>query len=301
MKILILGHLVLDEIHAFDGSVYESAGGIVFPLTALASVVEDDDRMFAVFPYGSDAASVLDELRTTYPEINLTHCWSVPDATTRVRLFHETRARYNTQLVRALSSIPSDRFFHLLPEVDLVYVNMMTGQDISLDDASALRGPGRMVYLDLHMLAYKAGADGHRSLAALEDWRAWAGVADVLHCNEHEFAFFLASEPDALKRRELLFETATLKYLVITKGERGADIYLNPDRRLHVPVVQPTAIIDPTGCGDAFGSILAWGLARGDTLEDAARRAARAASFVVSIPGSRGMRNMRHVFGGAEG
>jgi hypothetical protein len=105
MNIVILGHLVLDEIHTYDGDVIESAGGITFPLSAFAAAAGPDDVLLPVFPYGGDAAEVLRELLHSFPNIDATHCTEVAEANTRVRLFHDARAGYNTQLVRSLGSI----------------------------------------------------------------------------------------------------------------------------------------------------------------------------------------------------
>ena len=54
-----------------------------------------------------------------------------------------------------------------------------------------------------------------------------------------------------------------VKALIVTKGSAGATIY-NSGKQLEIPVVTAAALIDPTGCGDAFRaglltvSIKAW-------------------------------------------
>ncbi|SNS22690.1 adenosine kinase [Noviherbaspirillum humi] len=52
-----------------------------------------------------------------------------------------------------------------------------------------------------------------------------------------------------------------VKALVVTRGERGAEIYTGQER-LDIPCVPADAIIDPTGCGDAFRAGMLYGLTR---------------------------------------
>ena len=251
------------------------------------------DSLLPLFPYGSDAADVLRALAAEYPSADFRQCWQVAEENTRVRLFHESASQYNTQLVRSLGSIPQERLTPLLEQVSLVYLNMMTGHDITLDTAARLRGDGRLVYIDLHMIAYRVHADGRREPAPSEHWREWLRAGDVLQCNEREFTALIPGASSDSERLSMLFEAAQPRCFVLTRGESGADIYHSPDTVLHVPAVLPPRTVDPTGCGDAFGSTLAYGLAQGDSLETAAARAARAASFVAGIPGSDGMIGLR--------
>ncbi|MBE0643022.1 MAG: carbohydrate kinase family protein [Bacteroidetes bacterium] len=293
MTILVLGHLVLDEIHSYDGKVYHSPGGIAFPLTAFSAVTKADDSLLPVFPYGIDAVDAMRALRVMHPAIDARRCWEVPDQNTRVRLFHVSAAEYNTQLVRSLGPIPWDRIEAPLAAADLVYLNMMTGHDISLETAARLRGGGRLVYIDLHMIAYRVHADGRRERAPAEQWMKWVSAGDVLQCNEHEFAALIPTDGGEAERLHMLFEVASPRHVIITRGEAGADIFSAPETRLHVDAISPRQVVDPTGCGDAFGSTLAMGLARGEALTHAAGRAAQAASYVAGIPGSLGMEGLR--------
>jgi adenosine kinase len=50
--------------------------------------------------------------------------------------------------------------------------------------------------------------------------------------------------------------------LIVTKGSAGATIY-NAGKQLEIPVVRAAALIDPTGCGDAFRAGLLYGINQG--------------------------------------
>lgn len=53
-----------------------------------------------------------------------------------------------------------------------------------------------------------------------------------------------------------------VKALIVTKGSAGATIY-NAGKQLEIPVVTAEALIDPTGCGDAFRAGLLYGITQG--------------------------------------
>jgi sugar/nucleoside kinase (ribokinase family) len=169
----------------------------------------------------------------------------------------------------------------------------MTGEDIRLEDALKLKGDGRLVYIDLHMIAYRVLENGHRRPAPSEDWKTWIAAGDVLQCNAHEFDALSGTSRPLRERLEELFLCAAPVAFVLTRGEDGADIYTSPDDYLHIAAIPPVKTVDPTGCGDAFGSTFAWGLAQGDSHEAAAQRAAFAASFVATLPGSVGIEKLR--------
>ncbi len=51
-----------------------------------------------------------------------------------------------------------------------------------------------------------------------------------------------------------------VKGLVVTKGAEGSVIYAN-EQQIEIPCVKPDAMVDPTGCGDAYRAGLLFGIA----------------------------------------
>jgi len=47
--------------------------------------------------------------------------------------------------------------------------------------------------------------------------------------------------------------------VVVTRGGEGSSIYTK-QQRFDIPVVNPKAVVDPTGCGDAYRAGLLYGL-----------------------------------------
>jgi adenosine kinase len=87
---------------------------------------------------------------------------------------------------------------------------------------------------------------------------------------------------------------AKVDALIVTRGAEGSSIYTK-DRTWTVPAVTPRAVVDPTGCGDAYRAGLIHGLLRGLDWETTGRIASLMGSMKIE---SRGPQN--HNFTKAE-
>ncbi|MBL0090206.1 MAG: carbohydrate kinase family protein [Ideonella sp.] len=65
---------------------------------------------------------------------------------------------------------------------------------------------------------------------------------------------------------EALSRQPNLRGVIVTLGAEGCELWQR-GQRVHVPGVSATAVLDPTGCGDAFRGALLYGLQLGWTLE----------------------------------
>ena len=65
---------------------------------------------------------------------------------------------------------------------------------------------------------------------------------------------------------EALSQTPNLRGLIVTLGADGCELWVK-GQRSHVAGLAATAVLDPTGCGDAFRGALLHGLSQGWTLE----------------------------------
>jgi adenosine kinase len=81
--------------------------------------------------------------------------------------------------------------------------------------------------------------------------------------------------------------TAQVEALVVTRGAEGSIIYTK-GRTLTVPSASPTAVVDPTGCGDAYRAGLIHGLLHGLDWETTGRMASLMGAIKI---GSRGPQN----------
>ncbi|RCX08107.1 carbohydrate kinase family protein [Extensimonas vulgaris] len=72
--------------------------------------------------------------------------------------------------------------------------------------------------------------------------------------------------------------------LVVTLGAQGCEVWAE-GAKTHVPAVQPTQVVDPTGCGDAWRSALLYGLERGWSLARCAALGNRVGAIKVAQRG----------------
>jgi adenosine kinase len=81
--------------------------------------------------------------------------------------------------------------------------------------------------------------------------------------------------------------------LVVTLGAEGSQIYVE-GQRIDIPCVKAEALVDPTGCGDAFRSGLLYGIANGMDWESTGRLASVMGSLKIAQRGGQNHRPSRN-------
>lgn len=103
--------------------------------------------------------------------------------------------------------------------------------------------------------------------------------AHTLIVNDYE----LALVKKKLKKDVKLL--SQLKQLVVTRGEKGADWFVDGKKHT-MPVAKPKAVVDPTGAGDAYRSGVVLGLLRNWPIAQAGRVGALAATYAIEQYGT---------------
>lgn len=98
--------------------------------------------------------------------------------------------------------------------------------------------------------------------------------------NDYEFG--LMAKSTGLTEQQLI-DSARLT--VMTRGEEGSRIYVKGQAPLEIPIAKATAVVDPTGAGDAYLAGLAFGLSRNLPLPMIGRVAALASTYVIEQKG----------------
>jgi adenosine kinase len=80
--------------------------------------------------------------------------------------------------------------------------------------------------------------------------------------------------------------------VVVTRGGEGSSVFTRGGR-IDVPSVKPEAVVDPTGCGDAYRAGLLYGMARDWTWEKSARLASLMGSIKIAHRGGQNHRPTR--------
>jgi adenosine kinase len=103
--------------------------------------------------------------------------------------------------------------------------------------------------------------------------------AGYLAVNDYEGRMF--EERTGRKLEEL---AGKLKGLILTKGSEGSVIYAD-GKRFDIPCARATAVVDPTGCGDAYRAGLLHGIATGLGWEKTGRLASLMGAIKVASRG----------------
>jgi adenosine kinase len=88
-----------------------------------------------------------------------------------------------------------------------------------------------------------------------------------------------------------------IEAVVVTRGGEGSSVY-SAGKRIDVPCVKADAVVDPTGCGDAYRSGLLYGMARKWSWEKSARLASLMGSIKIAHRGGQNHRPSRDAIAG---
>ncbi|HEY9445892.1 MAG TPA: carbohydrate kinase family protein, partial [Burkholderiales bacterium] len=120
-----------------------------------------------------------------------------------------------------------------------------------------------------------------------EELTEFVRLADYVTVNDYEGR--LLQGRTGLKLEAL---AKMVRALIVTLGARGSEIYAD-GRRIEVPCVKPEAVVDPTGCGDAFRAGLLYGMAHGYDWHTTGRLASLLGALKVAQRGGQNHRCTR--------
>jgi hypothetical protein len=292
--------MVWDEIHGRDPAAppVEEWGGIAYGLAGLDAALGRDWSIVPLIKVGRDLAQAADDfLRTLEHREPGARFIEVPTPNNRVVLrYHSTERRCE----RMSGGVPAWTWQELGPlvrDLDAIYLNLISGFELSLGTAAALRDGFRgPIYADLHSLLLGLGQDGLRSLQPLPDAPSWYRCFDYVQVNEDEMRQ-LSPDPMTLAAQMLAVGVSAL---FVTLGPRGA-VYVDGRAAAGWPVrtalveAAPVEATDPTGCGDVFGGTVFARILAGDSIEAAVRAGNAAAARNSTFRGATGL--ARHLKG----
>jgi hypothetical protein len=297
-RVGVVGTMVWDIIHGRDpvGPRTEEWGGIAYALAGMDAALDDGWEIVPLIRVGSDlaprAAEFLRELHHLAPGAR---CIEVTAPNNRVVLRYDSAERRCERMEGGVPGWTWPELGPLVADLDALYVNFISGFEMCLGTAQALRrgfrGP---IYADLHSLFLGMQGDGMRVLQPLPDAPTWFECFDAIQVNEDEM-HQLSPDPMGMSAAVL---GAGVSLMLVTLGARGTAYVAAPgfDRWGSAPgsaaghpvrtaLVSAPAVdaLDPTGCGDVFGAACCARLLAGapfvEAIRDANGLAARNAAF----------------------
>jgi adenosine kinase len=116
--------------------------------------------------------------------------------------------------------------------------------------------------------------------------RAILGMARWVALNDYEARMLCERTGESLAQ---MSQRTNIHGIVVTLAEQGCEVWQRGARSL-VPGVQADAVLDPTGCGDAFRAGLLYGLERGWPLPRAATLGNRLGALKIAHRGGQNHR-----------
>jgi adenosine kinase len=113
--------------------------------------------------------------------------------------------------------------------------------------------------------------------------------ASYVAANDYEFEMLM--DRTGLTLADI---AAKLEALIVTRGEKGSEIYANGEC-FEIPTVTASAVVDPTGCGDAYRAGLLFGITSGFDWPTTGRLASLMGSIKIASQGGQ-----NHVFTAAD-
>lgn len=305
----MLGTLVWDRIwpyHAPAAAPVNGWGGLTYSLAAAAAAHPPGWTLVPLVKIGRDCADDALRFLAEVPGLQLEPgVRVVPEPNNRVELRYTDAVRRCERLTGGVPPWTPAELEPLLPQLDALYINFISGSEMDLATAEWVRGAfGGPIYADLHSLLLGRGQGGHRAPRRLPHTHRWLRCFDAVQANEDEVALLAGAAGAVLDFAYEAVREHTLLMLV-TRGGAGVEYTVNasfsaalqgrrtapdggPPLCKHVPTAGGEQSGDPTGCGDVWGATCFAGLLSGDGLRPAILRAHNAA-----------MRNLKH--SGAEG
>jgi adenosine kinase len=265
MAALICGSLAFDTIMTFEGRFSEQilpdqlhilnvsflvpalrrdfggcAGNIAYALKALGGAP------LPMATVGADGAPYRERLDRL--GIPTSFVRELPDAYTAQAMIMTDRD--NNQITAFHPGAMSEAHRSAVPADAGIRIGIVApdGRDAMLEHAAQFHAAGIPFVFDPGQGLPMFSGDELNTFIAQADWVAVNDYEGKMLCERTGLT------PEALSRR--------VRGLVVTLGAQGCDVWI-AGCRTHVPPVPPAAVVDPTGCGDAWRGALLFGLEQG--------------------------------------
>lgn len=285
MKLTIIGHLCIDIFHHTDGTEEKKLGGIFHSVAALANLASERDTIYPIFGVGEAEFNEVTAAFSVYKNVNVSGIFQFNGQTNDVHYYDDDQ---NERSLNIAKPIPFSHIKKFL-DVDAVYVNMISGQDITVDTIDEvrleIRGKKIPIHLDMHCLSLNVEPDGTRTQQPLADWRRWCFMTDSVQMNEKEadgISNNLYSHEAFAKQMMPLM----VKAMVITKGQNGATLYQDEHKHLlttEIPNEPNSNPVSTIGSGDIFGVSFLYSYLKKKNYIEAATFAQKAATHTTKF------------------
>lgn len=269
MKLAVIGEPCMDYIYRGDSSTDKQFGGILYSLVSLAVISGNKAEVFPVMNLGEDEFDNVTGFLSRFPNINQDFINKSEHKTRVVSLFYKdkisvlnisTRKTYDREenSTEPTPPVKFEQMESILPRLDGILVNMVSGVDIGLDDLQKTRENFKgYIHMDVHNLVMQTFPDGMRKQMPVKDWKQWTSLSDTLQMNESELAILTGDNVTEYETAGKILSNGRTRSLAVTRGRQGVSLFRQRRGELEKTdkaMVESPGFIDSTGCGDVFAA-----------------------------------------------
>lgn len=286
MKLLIIGHSVVDHIINNESEIIKP-GGIYYSTIGFKGVRKDDDDFFLLTSSSSKDKKYFKRLFNEFNLDFVNHLEKIPHVNLTVDDQFERREHYQN-LVEPLMLNDKIRW----NEFDGIFINMITGNDLTAEKFVEIRKNfSGLIYLDIHTLSRGVGKEHHRYFRKIPEYEYYLQSVDIIQVNEHELKTITPyDEKNEIIKKVFEYD---VKFIIITKGERGAEIFTKDSSYFSVDAIKVNSI-NKVGCGDVFGSVFFYSYLCGLNFENSLTKANYTAGIITTYSSENEFLNLKN-------
>ncbi len=290
MKLLVIGHSVIDNIHLEHGDLIQP-GGIFYTAAGFSSVASSKDDMYLITSSDEKSNEMFEDI---FKKFDLSYSNKI-DELPIVHLhpyLHKERDECYQSFTANNLEIDSNLN---LQTFDGILINMITGFDVSHDQLKEIRSlHSKLIYLDTHSLARSVEDDHTRKFRTIPDAELWLKNIDILQTNESELrAFGLTGNEFEIAKKVLNYG---VRILLVTKGAAGVRAF-SKDRGDMLSIFEPAVkvkSINNVGCGDVFGAVFFYSYIETGNIFQSMRKANKAAAIATTYSNAKDFINLNN-------
>lgn len=274
MKLLIIGHSVVDNIY-YENERKTNPGGIYYSSIGFNALKQQDDKLVLLTSFSEVDYKYFQKLYSKFDLNYANKLHAIPHVNLYLDGSVERKEHYKN-LIGPLT-IPAGINFETF---NGIFINMITGYDLQPEQFVELRKKyNGIIYLDVHTLSRGVGKDNHRFFRKIPDYEMYLQSVDIVQVNEHELKTITPFD-EKEKILENVFELG-VKFLLVTKGNEGAEIHSNEGKYYSVEALKVNPV-NKIGCGDVFGSVFFYSYLSGLKIEESLQKANYAAGIITT-------------------
>lgn len=287
MKLLLIGHSVVDSI-TDKGKKKIQPGGMYYSAAAIASLKNERDDISLLTSISKSQSNLFEDIYNRFDLHYLNYIEDMPNVQLTIKANEEREEQYNLKIENLI--LPAEP----LASFDGIYINMVTGSDISLDQLKLIRKKyAGKIYLDVHTLSRGFDAEMKRIFREIPFADQWASSVNILQLNEHEL-FTMSKAAEELSAAEELLSLG-VELVIVTKAATGARVYFKNGTEISSVFTPALKVItrNKIGCGDVFGASFFYNYIEHRNIINALRFANLAAGFAASCAVPEDLKNLR--------